>query len=67
MSRDKIGANREALKLMNKVFPRIEHHAGTANGASKKMHGGKNEFLRGTGQGNVFFRGSMKRCAICDI
>ena len=48
-SRIKIGANIKMDKLITKVIPRLEYHAGMTNGASKEKHQGKNDILRGSG------------------
>ena len=38
------GENRKAVKLTTKVLPRVAHYAEAANGASKKIHGGKTSY-----------------------
>ena len=42
------------IKLVTKVLPIFEHHAGTANGVSTDKNGRKNDLLGGTGHVNVF-------------
>ena len=45
-SRRKIEANIKMDKLIAKVIPRLEYHAGMTNGASKENHQDKNDMLR---------------------
>ena len=46
--------NIKAIKLIKKSFPRLEYHTGTGNGVSAEKHGGKNDTLGATEQGNIF-------------
>ena len=42
------------INLLTKVLPTLENHVGTVNEISADKHGGKNNSLGGTGQGNIF-------------
>ena len=48
-----IGANRKAVKLLTKVFPKLDHHVGAVNRVSKEKYGGSKGLLGGTGQGSI--------------
>ena len=39
------------IKVITKKSPRLENHAGTVNGVSKRKHEGNNDL--GTGKGNM--------------
>ena len=49
-----IRASRKVVKLITKVMSRLEHHVGTANGASKEKCGGTNKTLGRLVKGSMF-------------
>ena len=51
-----IRENRNAIKLISKCLPRLDHYAGIANRVSKENYVGKNDMFGGIGQRNVFSR-----------
>ena len=66
MVEESIGANREAIKLITKEFPRWKHFVGTTHDMSKESHGGMNALVGRTGQGNVFL-GNACRDVSCFV
>ena len=49
-----VGRNRSAMKLFTKLMPNFQRHVSTGHRVSSNFHGGEEEKLEGTGQGNKF-------------
>ena len=59
-----LGVERQPMMLFEKVLPIMQHHTSTSYGISEKTHGGINNELCGTGQGNSL-SGTLCRYMSC--
>ena len=59
-----VARNRQAMKLCTKIMPKFKRCASAGHGVSKSCHGGNEEAMAGTGQGNKF-SGGVCRDASC--
>ena len=50
---ESMGVDRKAIQLITKTVETFKHFVRTGFGISKRSHGGKDEILAGTGQGNM--------------
>ena len=56
--------NRNMMSILSKMLPKCNHYVGTAHGISTLCYGGENDYLGGTGQGNVFLEMFVEMCHV---